>query len=108
MPVDKAPGDRVLGGTVNGSGALRMIAKQVGSATVLAQVVRAVEDAQGSKAPIARLADRVSARFVPVVLAIAVLTAAAWLLLGPAEDRVARAIVAMVSTRLPNPFDRRR
>ena len=98
MPVDKAPGDRVLGGTVNGSGALRMIAKQVGSATVLAQVVRAVEDAQGSKAPIARLADRVSARFVPVVLAIAVLTAAAWLLLGPAEDRVARAIVAMVST----------
>jgi len=98
MPVDKAPGDRVLGGTVNGSGALRMIAKQVGSATVLAQVVRAVEDAQGSKAPIARLADRVSARFVPVVLAISVLTAAAWLLLGPTEDRVARALVAMVST----------
>jgi Cu+-exporting ATPase len=98
MPVDKAPGDRVLGGTVNGSGALRMIAVQVGSATVLAQVVRAVEDAQGSKAPIARLADRVSARFVPVVLVIALLTAAAWLLLGPAEGRVARAIVAMVST----------
>ncbi len=98
MPVDKAPGDRVLGGTVNGSGALRMMATQVGGATVLAQVVRAVEDAQGSKAPIARLADRVSARFVPAVLAIAVLTAVAWLLLGPAEDRVARAIVAMVST----------
>ena len=98
MPVDKAPGDRVLGGTVNGSGALRMIAKQVGSATVLAQVVRAVEEAQGSKAPIARLADRVSARFVPIVLAIALLAGTMWILLGPSEDRIGRALLAMVST----------
>ena len=98
MPVDKAPGDRVLGGTVNGSGALRMIAKQVGSATVLAQVVRAVEEAQGSKAPIARLADRVSARFVPIVLVIALLAGTMWILLGPSEDRIGRALLAMVST----------
>lgn len=97
-PVDKAPGDRVLGGTVNGAGALRMVATQVGSATVLAQVVRAVEDAQGSKAPIARLADRVSSRFVPAVLAIAVITGAAWMVFGPDDDRFARALVAVVST----------
>lgn len=98
MPVDKAPGDRMLGGTVNGAGALRMVATQVGRATVLAQVVRAVEDAQGSKAPIARLADRVSSRFVPVVLAIAVITGVAWMLFGPDEDRFGRALVAVVST----------
>jgi len=98
MPVDKATGDRLFGGTVNGAGALRIVATKVGGATVLAQVVRAVEEAQGSKAPIARLADRVSARFVPVVLGIAVLTGVAWMVLGPDADRVARAIVAMVST----------
>jgi Cu+-exporting ATPase len=98
MPVDKTPGDRVLGGTVNGAGALRMVATQVGGATVLAQVVRAVEDAQGSKAPIARLADRVSARFVPIVLAIALLAGTMWILLGPSEDRIGRALLAMVST----------
>lgn len=98
MPVDKATGDRLFGGTVNGAGALRMVATKVGGATVLSQVVRAVEEAQGSKAPIARLADRVSARFVPVVLGIAVLTGVAWMVLGPDEDRLARALVAVVST----------
>jgi Cu+-exporting ATPase len=98
MPVAKGPGDRALGGTVNGAGALRMIATQVADATVLAQVVRAVEAAQASKAPIARLADRVSARFVPAVLVIAGITGSAWLLFGPTEDRCARALVAVVST----------
>lgn len=98
MPVDKATGDRLFGGTVNGAGALRMVATKVGSATVLAQVVRAVEEAQGSKAPIARLADRVSSRFVPVVLAIAVVTGVAWMVLGPQENRFGRALVAVVST----------
>lgn len=98
MPVDKVTGDRLFGGTVNGAGALRMVATKVGGATVLAQVARAVEEAQGSKAPIARLADRVSAGFVPVVLGIAVLTGVAWMVLGPNEDRLARALVAVVST----------
>ncbi|MEY4183380.1 MAG: hypothetical protein RLZZ217_2006 [Planctomycetota bacterium] len=98
MPVAKAPGDRVLGGTVNGAGALRFVATKVGTATVLAQVVRAVEAAQASKAPIARLADRVSAVFVPIVLVIAAVAGACWLAFGPEEERFGRALLAVVST----------
>jgi Cu+-exporting ATPase len=98
MPVAKGPGDRALGGTVNGAGALRFVATKVGTATVLAQVVRAVEAAQASKAPIARLADRVSAVFVPIVLAMAVVAGACWLAFGPEDERFGRALLAVVST----------
>jgi Cu+-exporting ATPase len=82
LPVDRGEGDRVLGATVNVQGLLRVRARAVGSDTVLAQIVRAVRDAQGSRAPIQRLADQVAAVFVPVVLALAVLTFVAWMLAG--------------------------
>ena len=72
VPVEKAPGDEVIGATVNRVGSFRFRATRVGKETALAQIVRLVEQAQGSKAPIQRIADRVSARFVPVVIAIAV------------------------------------
>jgi Cu+-exporting ATPase len=82
LPVDKKPGDEVVGGTINKQGLLLFEATRVGSQTALAQIIRLVEEAQGSKAPIQRLADRVSAVFVPAVIAVAVLTFLAWLLLG--------------------------
>ena len=83
MPVTKRAGDEVIGGTLNTSGAFRFEATRVGRDTVLAQIVRLVQDAQGSKAPIQRLADRVTAYFVPAVLAIAALTFAVWFAFGP-------------------------
>ncbi|MEP0775056.1 MAG: copper-translocating P-type ATPase [Acidobacteriota bacterium] len=82
-PVAKGPGERVVGGTVNGEGSLLVLVEHVGADTVLARIVRLVRQAQASKAPVQRLADRVAARFVPAVLAVAAVTAAAWLLLGP-------------------------
>jgi Cu+-exporting ATPase len=81
--VTKGPGDEVIGGTLNTSGSFRFEATRVGRDTVLAQIVRAVQEAQGSKAPIQRLADLVASYFVPAVLAIAGLTFVAWLALGP-------------------------
>ena len=84
LPLDKTAGDAVYGGTLNRTGSFTMRAERVGADTVLAQIVRLVEEAQGSKAPIQRLADRVARVFVPVVMAIAVLTFAAWLVWGPA------------------------
>jgi Cu+-exporting ATPase len=96
VPVVKNPGDRVIGGTVNGSGSFVMIAERVGGDTLLAQIVRMVGEAQRSRAPIQRLADRVSAWFVPAVLAVAVAAGAAWWLLGP-EPRLAHALLAAVS-----------
>jgi Cu+-exporting ATPase len=83
MPVEKAPGARVIGATINGSGSLVMRAERVGSGTVLAQIVQLVAQAQRSRAPMQRMADRVSSWFVLVVLAIAVATFVAWGLLGP-------------------------
>jgi len=83
VPVAKAAGDRVVAGTLNRTGSFTVRAERVGRDTVLAQIVRLVEAAQGSKAPIQRLADRVSAVFVPIVLALAGATLAAWWLLGP-------------------------
>jgi len=80
LPVEKSIGDSVIGGTVNGSGTLLYQATAVGPDTVLAQMVRLVEQAQGSKAPIQRLADKVAGVFVPAVLGIAVLTFGVWLL----------------------------
>ncbi len=96
MPVDKRPGDRVVGGTINGHGALRVVADRVGKDTVLAQIVRLVEHAQSTRAPIQALADRISAVFVPIVLGIAVLAFGAWYLLGP-EPRLLHALITFVT-----------
>ena len=96
MPVAKRRGDPVVGGTVNGGGTFVMRAERVGSETLLAQIVRLVSEAQRSRAPIQRLADRVSAWFVPLVVAIAVATFAGWALLGP-EPRLAYALVNAVA-----------
>ncbi|HEU5368058.1 MAG TPA: HAD-IC family P-type ATPase, partial [Ktedonobacterales bacterium] len=78
LPVEKRPGDALLGATVNTTGLLRMRVKRIGGDTMLAQIVRLVEQAQGSKAPIQRLADQISSIFVPVVLVIAALSFAGW------------------------------
>jgi Cu+-exporting ATPase len=84
LPVEKGPGATVVGGSVNRTGSFSFRATRVGTDTVLARIIRLVEEAQGSKAPIQRLADRVAAVFVPIVLGVAVLTFAAWWWLGPA------------------------
>ena len=78
MPVDKKPGDPVYGATINSNGVIRFKAEKVGNETALAQIIKLVEDAQGSKAPIAQMADIVSGYFVPVVCAIAVVAGIAW------------------------------
>ena len=97
IPVDKAPGDGVSAATVNQSGFLRCEATRVGEDTTLAQIIRLVSDAAATKAPIARLADRVSGVFVPAVVAIAAVTLAVWLCLGKAADfALARAISVLV------------
>ncbi|HXO20507.1 MAG TPA: copper-translocating P-type ATPase [Thermoanaerobaculia bacterium] len=96
IPVEKGEGDAVTGGTVNGTGSFLMEARRVGSATLLAQIVRQVGEAQRSRAPIQRLADRVSAWFVPAVVAVAVATFAVWWLLGP-QPRLAFALVNAVA-----------
>ncbi|MGW4891318.1 heavy metal translocating P-type ATPase [Kitasatospora sp. NPDC004240] len=83
MPVTKQAGDTVIGATVNGTGALRVRASKVGADTMLAQIIRLVRQAQASKAPIQRLADAVSAYFVPAVIAIAIATFAIWFTVGP-------------------------
>ncbi len=80
LPVDKKAGDSVTGGTINGAGLLRFCATRVGSETALAQIIRLVQDAQGSKAPIQALADRVAAIFVPSVILIALITFTVWFL----------------------------
>jgi Cu+-exporting ATPase len=96
IPVEKEPGSRVTGGTVNGTGGFVMRADRVGADTLLAQIVRMVAEAQRSRAPIQRLADRVAAWFVPAVVGVAVLTALGWSLLGP-EPRLAHALVNAVA-----------
>ncbi|MDQ2689242.1 MAG: heavy metal translocating P-type ATPase, partial [Chloroflexota bacterium] len=83
MPVEKTVGDRAIGGTINASGSFVMRAERVGRDTTLAQIVTLVEQAQGSKAPIQRVADRVTGWFVPVVIVIATLTFAGWMVFGP-------------------------
>src|SRR5438046_7393178 len=95
-PVEKSAGDRVIGATVNASGSFLMRAERVGSETMLAQIVNLVAQAQRSRAPIQRLADRVSGFFVPVVIAIAVVTFIVWAVWGP-EPRLAHAIVNAVA-----------
>ncbi len=96
MPVTKEPGSRVIGATVNATGSFVMRAERVGSETLLARIVQMVSQAQRTRAPIQRLADRVAAWFVPAVIAIAVLTFLVWSLLGP-EPRLAHALVNAVA-----------
>lgn len=96
IPVEKGTGDRVIGGTVNGRGAFVMQAERVGSETLLAQIVQMVAEAQRSRAPIQKLADVVSSYFVPLVVAIAVLTFIVWSIWGP-EPRMAYGLVNAVA-----------
>jgi Cu+-exporting ATPase len=96
MPVEKAPGIKVVGGTVNQTGSFIMRAEKLGSETLLAQIVRMVAEAQRSRAPIQSLADKVSGYFVPAVLAVAVLTFVVWAIWGP-EPRLAYALVNAVA-----------
>ncbi len=96
VPVEKAPGSRATGGTVNGTGAFVLKAERVGADTLLARIVTMVSEAQRSRAPIQRLADRVSAVFVPAVIGVAMLTFAVWALVGP-QPRLAYALVNAVA-----------
>ena len=96
LPVHKAAGDRVIGGTVNTTGAFEIEATAVGADSVLARIVTLMRDAQASQAPIQRLADRISAVFVPIVVTIALLTFAAWWLL-PAAPTLGGALTAAVA-----------
>jgi len=98
LPVEKKQGDAVIGATLNKLGLLKFEATKVGKETALAQIIKLVEDAQGSKAPIQKLADQVSAVFVPIVIAIALLTFAGWYFLAPQiEDQFTRALINMVA-----------
>ena len=97
VPIDVATGDVVFGATVDTSGRLVVEATRVGNDTTLAQIARMVEEAQGSKAPVQRLADRISAVFVPVVLVIAVVTFLTWLALGnPAAEAFTAAVAVLI------------
>jgi P-type Cu+ transporter len=96
IPAEKAVGARVTGGTINGTGAFAMKAERVGAETMLARIVKMVSEAQRSRAPIQRLADQVSAWFVPVVIGVAILTFVVWAIFGP-TPRLAYALVNAVA-----------
>jgi Cu+-exporting ATPase len=96
VPVEKRPGSEVVGGTVNSTGAFLFLATRVGADTVLAQIIRMVQEAQAGKPPIQRLADRIAGVFVPVVIGIAILTFILWLVFGPSPS-LNYAFVAAVS-----------
>ena len=96
LPVEKTIGDRVIGATINASGSFVMRAERVGRDSALAQIVALVERAQGSKAPIQRVADRVTGWFVPAVIGVAALTFAGWLLIGP-EPRLTYALTSAIA-----------
>jgi Cu+-exporting ATPase len=103
LPVEKKPGDPVIGATLNKLGMLKFEATKVGRETALAQIIKLVEDAQGSKAPIQKMADQVSSVFVPIVIVIAALTFAGWYFFGPQlpinadVDNFTRALINMVA-----------
>ncbi len=99
LPVDKGPGDEVVGATLNRTGAFTFRATRVGRDTVLAQIVRMVEEAQGFKPPIARLADRIASRFVPAVMAAGVITFLVWWGTGP-EPRLTYAVLNFVAVMI--------
>jgi P-type Cu+ transporter len=96
MPVEKRPGDKVIGGTVNGTGSLIMTAEKIGADTVLSRIVAMVAEAQRSRAPIQRMADTVAGYFVPAVIAVAVLAFIGWAIWGP-SPALAYALIAAVS-----------
>jgi P-type Cu+ transporter len=97
LPVDKGPGDTIVGGTINGQGALRFMARRVGRETALAQIIRLVQEAQGSKAPIQAVADRVAAIFVPAIILIALVTFGVWWWLsGDAVTAMIRMVAVLV------------
>ena len=96
MPVVKQKGDRVYAGTLNQNGALNVVAEKVGGDTVLSAIIRMVRDAQGSKAPIQHLVDKIAAVFVPVIIGISILTLLAWIFLAP-QDGVTLGLLAMVA-----------
>ncbi|MBK6427515.1 MAG: heavy metal translocating P-type ATPase [Blastocatellia bacterium] len=97
LPVEKSAGDEVFGATINKTGSFRFRATKVGKDTALQQIVKMVADAQGSKAPIARLADVISGIFTPIVIAIAIATFVAWFVTAPVDVRLSMALVNFVS-----------
>lgn len=101
IPADKTVGDRVTGGTVCRSGYFEMKAEKVGADTALAQIIKLVDDATSSKAPIARLADKASGIFVPLVMAAALITAAVWLLIGGGTARAVTSAVSVLVISCP-------
>jgi Cu2+-exporting ATPase len=96
IPVAKTPGTPLLAGTINQKGSLRMRAQKVGAATLLAQIVRTVQDAQGSKAPVQKLVDRIAGVFVPIVIGIALLSAIVWWIFG-GEHAFTQGLLALVT-----------
>jgi P-type Cu+ transporter len=100
LPVDKAPGAAVFGGSVNSTGSLRLVATRVGKETTLQRIIRLVQEAQASRAPIARLADVISGYFTPVVISLAILTFVAWFDLLPPGQRFAPALVSFVAVMI--------
>ncbi|MBL7983367.1 MAG: copper-translocating P-type ATPase, partial [Flavobacteriales bacterium] len=96
IPVAKTPGTQLLAGTINQKGSLRMKALKVGAATLLAQIVRTVQDAQGSKAPVQKLVDRIAGVFVPIVIGIALLSAIVWWIFG-GEHAFTQGLLALVT-----------
>lgn len=101
MPVEKGKGAVVIGGTVNGSGALRMRATAVGSETMLARIIAMVEEAQGARLPVQDLVNRITLWFVPAVMAVALVTVVAWLILGPGLSNALVAGVAVLIIACP-------
>lgn len=101
LPVEKKKGDKVVGATINGNGLLRVKITAVGSGTVLANIIRIVEEAQGSKAPIQKLADIISMYFVPIVVGIATLTFAIWYLLGAGFNFALTTMIAVLVVACP-------
>ncbi|MGH2689862.1 MAG: heavy metal translocating P-type ATPase, partial [Actinomycetota bacterium] len=96
VPVEKAPGDRVAGATINAHGVLTIRATAVGSDTALAQIVRLVDEAQGTKAPVQRLADRISGVFVPIVLLVALATLVGWAFAGDGTAGLVAAVAVLI------------
>lgn len=96
LPVTKSPGDKVIGGTLNTTGSFIMVAENIGTDTILSQIIDLVVQAQRSRSPIQKIVDRVSAIFVPIVILLALLTAAIWAIFGP-EPRIAYALLTSVS-----------
>jgi len=101
VPVAKGPGDTVIGGTINGRGALRFTATKVGRDTMLSQIIRMVEEAQGARLPIQALVNQVTAWFVPAVLVVAAITVAVWLIFGPSLGAALVAAVAVLIIACP-------